>query len=347
MARNSGKKVGMKAVAEMAGVSVSAVSMALADSPQIGGETKRRVRDICRDIGYPLKRANTRRRRSNGQKRFGFMSLCMNLTDEGLAGLLHALAVHAAEQKIRMELSATPGDAQASDMLALLKEQSAEVDGLLISGICQTCSLQELADSGLKIVMLGHFYEDDESLPMPPRISSVQCDSWSMGRLATQYLISRGHRRIGFFCERAPRGMYAWKWLMGYRAALHEAGLSPEPDLVHLAGRIFAGGGDAARNFLALEEPPTAYVCTDVRTAASFLEAMRENNVAVNRDNLVIGGHQDIATRYGMEGFPLIDEDAETIAEVAMDLLDRLVDGNVVEPLGIVVPFRTYNFEMV
>ena len=46
------KSVTLKDVARAAGVSYSTVSRALSDRPQIGQETRERIRRLCDEMGY-------------------------------------------------------------------------------------------------------------------------------------------------------------------------------------------------------------------------------------------------------------------------------------------------------
>ena len=51
-AAESSTRVGMKEIAREAGVSIATVSMSLADYPHVNEQTKQRVRQVCRQMGY-------------------------------------------------------------------------------------------------------------------------------------------------------------------------------------------------------------------------------------------------------------------------------------------------------
>ena len=61
-AQSDAKRPTQKTIAQMTGLAVATVSRALADAPDIGQATKRRVRDVAAQIGYQPDRAGVRLR---------------------------------------------------------------------------------------------------------------------------------------------------------------------------------------------------------------------------------------------------------------------------------------------
>src|SRR5262245_58050726 len=93
-------RVTLKDIADKANVSIAAVSLALADRPGIGAETKSKVLRLSREMGYVprrdplLDRANDRTRLM--KQRLGFLLLGGKLEHENYLGMLHALMVNSA-----------------------------------------------------------------------------------------------------------------------------------------------------------------------------------------------------------------------------------------------------------
>jgi DNA-binding LacI/PurR family transcriptional regulator len=268
----------------------------------------------------------------------------MNLHDESLASLLHGLAVHAAARKIRFEVTALEGVTAPAELVGRVREFATGLDGVLISGIIGEGELHTLEQCGVRYVVLGYVLAGESAQPHPHTVRSVTCDNLACGRAAATWLLQRGHSRIGFFCERLPRGMYTAHWLDGYRLGHDDAELTADPELLHVAGRAFAGGEPAARYYAGLASPPTAFICPDARTASSFIEAMRAMGRTIGPENMVLGGLPVVATRYGLEQYPLLSEDCEAIAEAAVDYLSRVVEGTAPMRCSVVVPFGSANF---
>ncbi len=271
------------------------------------------------------------------------MACSTSLQDEHLSGMLHDLALHASAAKKRIEVAAIEGIPDPATCADKLLAFAKELDGLLISGKIETDVLCSLARDGIPLVVLGHLMGVDDSELGRVGLYTVACDNLSSGRQASRYLAARGHRRIAFFCETMPPAMYTSRWLDGYRLGLIDAGIAPCPELVQVAGRSFAGGEPAARAFAAMDDPPTAFVCPDVRTGASFLEAWRSLGRDAGPDSMVLGGHPGVTQRYGMEAFPLIGEDSNGMARAGLQLLEQVVAGQATPGMCVVVPCTSIN----
>jgi LacI family transcriptional regulator len=335
MAAMRRKLVGLREVAEVAGISIPAVSMALADSPQIAAATKERVRQICQDLGYPFKRPTRRKRTFRTALRFGFLSVDMSLKDAALAALLHRVSAHSRAQKLRLELAAMETNPSGAH-LDQLREFAAPLDGLLVYDLQDAALLDAVETCQVPYVVIG--YVGRATSPLPPHFHQVICDFASLSRCATTMLIERGHLRIGFLSERFLPGMYMANWLDGYRLALLDAHLPVAPELIQIDAPTLAGGRPAAEAFLRLAQPPTAYLCPDIRPAASFMAAMQELGHPVTPDVMVVGGSEEMARRYRLSGCPLVTEDADATAAAAIDLLLRLVAREPVHEATLVVP---------
>ena len=85
-------------------------------------------------------------------------------------------------------------------------------------------------------------------------VTSVGVDERAAGRLATEHLLSLGHALVGFAA--GPEfTLPTREKRAGYEAALLEAGLEPEDELVAHAAFTVAGGREAARRLLTVVQP--------------------------------------------------------------------------------------------
>src|SRR5688572_23464673 len=94
------RTVGLKEIAKVAGVSISTVSMSLADHPDIRLETKQRIRELSREMGYRKARRTPRPgaangAAANGTRRFGFLLMGSRIEDTAKLALLRALTLAA------------------------------------------------------------------------------------------------------------------------------------------------------------------------------------------------------------------------------------------------------------
>jgi LacI family transcriptional regulator len=144
--------------------------------------------------------------------------------------------------------------------------------------------------------------------------------------MAAEYLISKGHRRLGFIGE-TDLPAFAFpssdRRLGGYRAAIHDAGLKLEDRQVALT----RFGTEPARvgmlKLLSLTEPPTAVFCASDTLALGALKAARERGVNVPRDMAVIGFDDiELAAYFGLTTIRQhLDESGRRAVELLMSRL--------------------------
>jgi ACS family hexuronate transporter-like MFS transporter len=121
--------------------------------------------------------------------------------------------------------------------------------------------------------------------------SAVYIDNVQAADDMTAYLISLGHRRIGFV---TGHGNYfaSGQRLTGYRQALQRAGIGFDAALVFPGQFDFQSGSAAAEALLALDHPPTAIFASSDDMAAGVLAAAHRLGVAVP-DQLSVAGFDD------------------------------------------------------
>ncbi len=121
-----------------------------------------------------------------------------------------------------------------------------------------------------------------------PRYPSVFPDNRGGAAEAVRHLLSHGHRRIGFvgWLEQADILLR----YEGYRSALLDAGISPDPSLVFTANdNIERGGREAAAALLAAGIPCTAVLAATDLNALGLMEALAAAGQRVPEDLAVIG----------------------------------------------------------
>ena len=105
---------------------------------------------------------------------------------------------------------------------------------------------------------------------------------------ATRHLLDGGYGRVA--CITGPtRTTTASQRLAGYRAALSEAGLEYDPRLVVVADYKEAGGAEAARNLMALPDPPDALFVANSLMTMGALNWLAEAGVSIPGEIGLVG----------------------------------------------------------
>ncbi|MES2465046.1 MAG: LacI family DNA-binding transcriptional regulator [Armatimonadota bacterium] len=119
-------------------------------------------------------------------------------------------------------------------------------------------------------------------------ILSVDVDNERGGYLATQYLLSLGHRRIAHLSG-DPRQRSAYDREAGFRAAMAAEGVAVEEAFVIPCGYHGGEACEPTNRLLRLPHPPTAIFCANDNLAIGVLLAAREAEVSVPEKLSIIG----------------------------------------------------------
>ncbi|TWI49831.1 transcriptional regulator, LacI family [Pseudoduganella flava] len=122
----------------------------------------------------------------------------------------------------------------------------------------------------------------------PVRLPVVAIENRMGARAAVEHLLALGHRRIGFIGGTPHTGQSGEREL-GYKDALHAAGLRVDAALVESGAFAQAPGNAAAQRLLALPRPPTAIFAANDEMAYGAIDAVHSRGLQVPRDVSVIG----------------------------------------------------------
>jgi DNA-binding LacI/PurR family transcriptional regulator len=125
-----------------------------------------------------------------------------------------------------------------------------------------------------------------------PTFSSVDIDNVAGGRLAAEYLLSKGHTRIAFIGERQVSSSIvsqASLRLQGFKEALAEVGVKLTDRYISLAPHSIEDARKQAHDLLALPKPPTAIFTHSDIQAIGVLKAAKDKGLNVPKDLAVIG----------------------------------------------------------
>jgi DNA-binding LacI/PurR family transcriptional regulator len=267
-------------VARHAKVGVGTVSRVLNDSPQVSDEARVRVRKTIDELGY--RPSSAARRLSLGRTQMiGVVAPFFTTRSvvERLRGVVERLRDRGEYDLLLFDVETLEQRADAFEAFAARDH----VDGLLIVSLRPSDEeVARMRREGLPVVLV------DVTHPALPR---VVIDDVRGGEMATEYLLAKGHRRIGFVGDAPTPFGFASSELRchGMRAALRRAGIRPAAALQKRGphGREEAIG--LARTLLAMEKPPTAiFAASDVQ-AMGVLQAAEALGLRVPEDLAVIG----------------------------------------------------------
>jgi DNA-binding LacI/PurR family transcriptional regulator len=169
-------------------------------------------------------------------------------------------------------------------------------------------------------------------------------DNIAGGRIATEHLVSLGHRRIGFVGDArrqagdtAP-GLRSHQRLCGYREALQRAGIAYDARLVRRGPHGAANAEALAAKLLSLPEPPSAVFAASDAQAMGVLAAADRADRPVPGELSVIG-FDDIESAK-LLGLSTVRQPLEDSGTEAAGRLCALLRGEPVGPLRQQLPLE-------
>ncbi len=278
------KRVTLKDVAQAAGVSISAASMALRDHPRISVAKRAEIKQIARDQGYIYNRHAANLRKGTNDT----LSICINdLRNPIFAEFLTAIE---GEFRLRDRLvlmcNAHEDEATQTAFIRRMLEQGSA--GMLLSPVMGTQAglLRQIVRNAFPTVMFSRSLDDDS-------FDHVVSDDTLGARMAVEALVNLGHRRIAWIGGGQPT-MTGQKRFEGYGSTLRQLGLRPDPKLIdRTAQTTLDAGKQAMTDILSRAPDVTGVVCFGDLLALGAMYACRQAGLTLGTDISIIG-HDDI-----------------------------------------------------
>jgi DNA-binding LacI/PurR family transcriptional regulator len=313
----------LKDVAELAGVSIKTVSNVVNGYGFVKPENRRRVEEALKATGYRpnIGARNLRRGRT------GFIAMVVpELSIPYFGELASRVITAAARHDWNVLIEQTQGS-RDRERNALSTLGPHIVDGAILSPESLTAEDFAVLDPGVPVVMLG-----EHSVNVTA--DHVAIDNVAAAQEAVRHLTDLGRRRIAAIGANPHRGTAALR-LEGYHAALHAAGLDPDPRLVATVAKYHRSDGYAAMDaLLGLPEPPDAVFCFNDLLAVGAMSAAADRGVRIP-DGLAVVGFDDIEEgAYSNPRLTTIAPHKQAIAEKAVELLHDRTSAEVPAAVG-------------
>jgi LacI family transcriptional regulator len=143
------------------------------------------------------------------------------------------------------------------------------------------------------------------------------------------YLISLGHRRIGFISGRSDL-ISADRRLRGYKERLAQAGIPIDPELIVQGDFTASTGLKCARQLLGLPVPPTAIFAANDQSALGAYQAAQEAGLSIPGDLSIVGFDNIPDAAQANPGLTTVDQSIQEMGRIAIQMLVKLIEG---EPL--------------
>lgn len=311
--------VGIREIAEAAGVSVTTVSRALTTPARVAKETSERVQRIADELGYsPNLVARSLRSQQSGL----IIVLVTNISNPMLSACARGTERVARELGYSTLLGDTQNDPVLEERYISLLA-SRQVDGVIV---LSSRLHGRVFDLILKAKADAAVVNACACLDETP-CSTVGIDDVGAARAMTEHLLSLGHRRIAAITGPAE-SPHSRDRMFGYRLALRAAGLRFDESLVFHAEFSMEDGGHAAASALSLPSPPTALFCFSDLMAIGAIQKLQGMGLRVP-DDVSVAGFDDIDfAAFASPPLTTVRQPTLEMGETAMRLLHQRINGS-------------------
>lgn len=275
--------VSMKDISVACGVSVATVSKALNDHADIGAETKNRVRQVAKQMGY-FPNSAAKALKTNRTHNLGVL-----FEEDDHSGLTHDYFAYvldslkgAAEEK-GYDITFINGCRTRHNRMSYLEHcRYRGFDGVII--VCVNFhdpEVLELVNSSIPTVTIDHVFNN---------VCSVVSDNVKGMRELVQYVYNKGHRRIAYIHGVNSSVAVTQRRLASFYKTAEELGLKiPDEYIKAAAYRDTKASGIATAELLELSERPTCIFYPDDFACYGGINVIKERGLSVPDDISVVG----------------------------------------------------------
>lgn len=309
--------VTVKDVAEKSGVSVSTVSHVINGTRFVSEDLRNKVREAMNTLEYKpnLIARSLRTKRSN------VLGLIIaDITNPYYSEMARNIESLGHIQNFTVMLCNSEGE-PIKEEFYINRLMEMRADGIIIiSSKIHQEKLEEMVGRDLPVVLI-----DKHGVGI--HMDLVAIDEYEGGRLATEHLISLGHRRIA--CINGVSENYLnLDRLRGFRAAMESAGLDTDEQLIISSDFDVVAGFRNAKMLLEMEDKPTAIFATGDLIAYGVIQAAHQMGVRIPEELSVVGFDDIYLSKFFVPPLTTVKQPLYEISEAAINCFFERMENN-------------------
>jgi len=309
------KAITIKDIAKSAGVSVSTVSRYLNSSGYVNIETADKIKLVVDSLNYKPSRV-AQSLKTKESKNIVF--IVPDIQNPFYSKMMDSIQQLAIAEGYLITLFNT--NESANDEIKYIQIAcDIGADGIILASISTSQAvLRLLKKINIPTVLVNSY----DSCPF----DSVHGIRGKSTYLATQYLISLGHKRIGF-AGGAKGTTIGVSRKIGYIKALTEANLTICEDLIVENGFESNSGEKSAEYFLGLANRPTAICCANDMIALGLIKILIKNGIQIPKSVSITGIDNIMYSSLCNPSLTTVTNDSTEFAKAAMEALIQRIRG--------------------
>jgi LacI family transcriptional regulator len=307
----------LKTIAYLTGLGVTTVSRALKDGPEIGEDTRQRVKLIAQQIGYRPNRAGVRLRTG----KTNVISLILNVQDEGygfLSAFIYGISEALADTQYHLVVTPYSLADPMEPVRYIVETRSA--DGIIISRT-------EANDPRVRYMQAhGMAFATHGRTEIEKPHAYCDYDNAEFGQEAIRRLLARGRRKIALLGP--PSSLYYRKHTVaGFLEGMQQAGL---PAIVFDSIDTDAPMNDIKAFGEALgrsADRPDGFVCSSAMGAMCLISGLEAAGLQIGRDFDLAAKQASVPLHWYRSEIITIDEDFRAAGASLAASVRAVIDG--------------------
>ena len=306
------KQITLTDIAKACNTSNVTVSNALADKRGVSEELRKKIKETAKMMGYVSTHSDAQKK---GRNMVGVIIPEKFMYPKGSFywALYNSLVSRFQERELYCLIS-TLSEEDENGLILPKCITDGMVSSVISLGQLNRNYVDKLKETELPMILLDHYYADSG-------VDSVISNGYLGGYELTAYLISQGHKNIGYVgTVKATSSIF--DRYMGYSRAMIEHGLEVRPEWT-IDDRDEHGNTD-----LFFTTPyPTAFVCNCDETAYQAINKLETLGVEVPKDISVVGYDNYLISDLSKPTITTINVDYDLMAKKAVEVLcQRIYD---------------------
>lgn len=313
------KEVTIYDIAKALNISPATVSRGLNDHPAVNKNTKKKIINMAKEMGYRSNTfaSNLRRQRTNT---IGVIipRLNSNFMSSVLAGM--EKVANEAGYNLIITQSLETATKEAANALTMFNNR---VDGLLVSLAFDTENIRHFNDfitKGIPLIFFDRVFDHKQC-------TGIVIDNVKAAYDATKHLIDQGCRKIVHITGNLKRNVYVDR-LKGYKYALADHELEFKNSFLLETNLSEEAGHLAAEQILRMKSLPNAIFVANDTCAVSCIQTLKKADIAIPGTIAVVGFNNDPVSRVVEPNLTTVNYPGYEMGEVAARNLINHLNGS-------------------
>lgn len=316
------KKISIEDVARRAGVSITTVSRVINNVATVTKDNRVKVEEAVAHLRFKPNIA--------AQRLASGLNNSVGLVMPGYPGVFHSFYA--------IELIRGVGHACETlglDLIFHITDGNKPLNphtmgGIIFADIIENRKqVQDVLEEGIPCIVINNIVKDLD-------VNYIAVDNIKGGKIAADYLISLGHKRIATVTGNVNTQAGALR-LEGFQEALARKDIPLPDEYIYKGDYSRRSARSAAEHLLGLKKPPTAIFAASDDMALEVIEVAIEKRLKVPVDLSVIGFDDNPVAIYGPVGLTTIRQPLFKMAQDAVRYLNSIVAGKKNTPAKIIL----------